>query len=498
MKQNSLGIMFLSLAETYRERIAIRSGNGDLTYAGFKSAVISCALHLKNKGVEQGALVSIDMKPTGVESIGPIVTTLAVSLLGAHWIQHDPAYLAEGSSLDVSRVLTNRLDGDLPGIYLKVSHDFFTDLPANYQAHESLQFDGYGDDDSFFIAASSGTTGEPKKMAISSTMMFERAISLTEFQDLQTPLLLTTKFIKISNMAVLHMLATFLKGGTYVLAESYKAMSGLGVNHVVASPAQFKSLLADVPVPSKPEIFQAKVVGSGLPSKLLKVLLQYFQTVRVSYGSTEAGPVTTRLIAEYSNDTSVGTVNTGPSVEIVDKDNKALKPGELGEIRIKSRAQIAGYKDAPQASAEAFREGWFYPGDIGYLGASGQLYIRGRVKDHLNIGGVKFNPHEIDELIVSTEGISEGMCFTDQDQDGFTVLAAAISVAKGQNVEVTLNSLLSQFKQKGLGEALFPKHIYPVTALPQNVNGKTGRHTLTEAVRNVRPIVITIDSGALH
>lgn len=498
MKENSMGIMFLSLAETYSDRIAIKTGNGELTYAGLKSAVISCALHLKNNGIEQGALVSIDMKPVAVETIGPLVTILAVSLLGAHWIQHNPEYIEEKSSVNLTRVLTNRSDDNLPGIYLKVSPDFFADLPENYQGDDSLRFDGYAGDDTFFITASSGTTGEPKKMAISSSIIFERAISLTEFQDLNAPLLLATKFIKISNMAVLHMLATFMKGGTYVLAESYKAMSDLNVNHLVGSPAQFKSLLADVAVPSKPAIFQAKVVGSALTPMLLKMLLQYFQTVRVSYGSTEAGPVTTRLITEYSEDTSVGMVNTGHSVEIVDNKNKVLPSEEHGEIRIKTKAQIKGYEDAPQATAEAFRDGWFYPGDIGSIGANGQLYIHGRIKDQLNIGGVKFNPTDIDQLILSAEGITDGMCFTDQDTDGFAVLAAAISVTKGQNLELTLNTLLAEFKQKGLSEALFPKHIYPLIALPQNANGKTGRHLLTETVRGIEPIIITIDSSPLH
>lgn len=495
MKQNSMGIMFLSLAETYSERIAIKTGNGELTYAGLKSAVISCALHLKNNGVEQGALVSIDMKPVTVETIGPIATMLAVSLLGAHWIQHNPEYVEEGN---LTRVLTNRSDDDLPGIYLKVGSEFFADLPANYKRDSRLHFDGYAGDDTFFMTASSGTTGVPKKMAISSSMIFERAISLTEFQDLTAPLLLATQFIKISNMAVLHMLATFMKGGVYVLAEGYNGMFELGVNHVVASPAQFKSLLANVPVPVKPAIFQAKVVGSGLPPTLLKTLLQYFQTVRVSYGSTEAGPVTTRLITAYSENASVGAVNKGVNIEIVDAANKVLAAGENGEIRIKTPAQIKGYEDAPQATAEAFKGGWFYPGDIGCITVDGQLQIRGRIKDHLNLGGVKVNPLEIDELIVSTDGVADGMCFTEQDQEGFTVLAAAISVTKGQNLEWVLNTLLAQFKEKGVSEALFPKNIYSVTALPQNINGKTARHLLGKAVSGIRPIMISIDNSSLH
>ena len=499
MKQNSIGMMFLSLAEKYGDRVAIRTSEGAYTYRGLKKAVVTCALNLRDNGVEQNSLICMDMKPVGNnETIAPLATILALSLLGSRWIMFEDGIL-ENETLRVSKVLTNRLDADLPAVYLKVDADFFSEVPPNYQGVSQVAFEGYADEDGiFFLASSSGTTGDPKKMAIGSTMMFERAVSLTEYDNLNAPLVLSALFVKITNIAVLHMLAVLLRGGTYVLNKDYKVMAEIGVNYTVGSPAQLRSLLANVPVPEKPLIFQAKVMGAALAPSLLKTLLQYFQTVRVSYGSTEAGPVTTRLISEYSEDTSVGKVADDVDVEIIGDNGEILAPDATGQVRINTHRQVGGYQNAPDATADAFKNGWFYPGDIGYLTADRHLYIKGRVKDQINVGGVKVNAARIDELILSTEGVVNGMCFTEQDDEGFPVLAAALSVSEGQDMETLINAMFYEFRQKGIATSLFPRNIYPVKGLPQNLNGKTVRSQLASAVNGIKPIVITIDNGPLH
>src|SRR5690606_20044971 len=77
----------------------------------------------------------------------------------------------------------------------------------------------------------------------------------------------------------------------------------------------------------------------------------------------------------------------------------------------------------PQASAEVFRDGWFYPGDTGMLTADGRLKILGRIKDQFNLGGIKVNAEEIDTAAGSVPGIREAMCFTTPAATGLLQLS---------------------------------------------------------------------------
>lgn len=88
---------------------------------------------------------------------------------------------------------------------------------------------------------------------------------------------------------------------------------------------------------------------------------------------------------------SVG-LPTGTDVAVIDVTGQRLGPGEAGEIVIRGPNVMAAYDHNPDANRQAFVDGWFRTGDLGYVDADGYLFLSGRLKEVINRGGEKMPP----------------------------------------------------------------------------------------------------------
>jgi acyl-CoA synthetase (AMP-forming)/AMP-acid ligase II len=94
-------------------------------------------------------------------------------------------------------------------------------------------------------------------------------------------------------------------------------------------------------------------------------------------------------------------------IRIVTDDGEALGDGEVGEIAIQSDCMLTGYYHRPDADQRAFRDGWYLTGDYGYL-SRGELYVAGRKKDLIIVGGRNIYPQDIEALSYEVPGIHPG------------------------------------------------------------------------------------------
>ena len=122
------------------------------------------------------------------------------------------------------------------------------------------------------------------------------------------------------------------------------------------------------------------------------------------YGLTEASPVVTVNTFSERKYTSVGIPLKGVEIKIAknkDDDNE-------GEILVKGPNVMRGYYKKPKDTEEVLKDGWFYTGDIGYIDDDGFLYITGRVKNMIVLGGgKKVHPEEIEEVMSKSSLIKE-------------------------------------------------------------------------------------------
>ncbi len=104
---------------------------------------------------------------------------------------------------------------------------------------------------------------------------------------------------------------------------------------------------------------------------------------------------------------SCGWPIEGCALRIVDDQRQDLPERHVGEIALKSTSMLSGYYHRPDATAEVMADGWYFTGDMGYL-ADGELFITGRKKDLIIIGGKNIYPQDIESLVNAIKGVHAG------------------------------------------------------------------------------------------
>jgi fatty-acyl-CoA synthase len=106
---------------------------------------------------------------------------------------------------------------------------------------------------------------------------------------------------------------------------------------------------------------------------------------------------------------SCGFPIPGTEVCIMDEHDLRLPDRWVGEIALRSDCMLSGYYRRPDLTAQSLRAGWYYTGDMGYL-ADGQLYVTGRKKDLIIVGGKNIYPQDLEAIANATPGLAPGRC----------------------------------------------------------------------------------------
>ena len=157
----------------------------------------------------------------------------------------------------------------------------------------------------------------------------------------------------------------------------------------------------------------------------------------IGYGLTETNALGAVNAGAFyvANPHSTGRVV--PAVtefRIMGEDGKPLATGERGEVCIKSPANVVGYWNKPEATAEAFVDGWFHTGDVGYLDEDGFLYIVDRIKEIIIRGGENISCLEVEAAIYSHPDVSEAAVFGLPDERLGEIVGAAVVLRDGAHL----------------------------------------------------------------
>jgi long-chain acyl-CoA synthetase len=170
------------------------------------------------------------------------------------------------------------------------------------------------------------------------------------------------------------------------------------INIFAGSPTLFISLLTHADF-SRTDFSSLELSYSGsaaLPEELLR---RWESATGVpvieGYGQSEAGPVISfNPLHGTRKPGSVGIPVPDTEVQVVDLEqgSRPLTVGEKGEIRLRGPQLMTQYRNLPQETAQALRDGWLYTGDIGEFDADGYLYIRDRKKEMAKVSGFNVFP----------------------------------------------------------------------------------------------------------
>lgn len=251
------------------------------------------------------------------------------------------------------------------------------------------------------------------------------------------------------------------------------------VSIVPAVPDIFRALAeADLAVePSFASLRLCFSAGNFLPLAVAQAFFQRFDVcLKQLYGCTEAGGVTINLEDAPELALSVGRPLRDTELAIVDQQGRAVSPGQIGEIGIRSPSLTAGYVGLEALNREVFRDGFFFTGDLGWLDADGRLFITGRKRIFIDVGGRKVDPLEIEAVLASHPSVREvAVVGVPAQYGGEWIKAVVVSCDGGDRHE------LLRYCAARLANFKLPRVVEFRDALPKSPLGKILRARLRDS-----------------
>jgi fatty-acyl-CoA synthase len=146
-----------------------------------------------------------------------------------------------------------------------------------------------------------------------------------------------------------------------------------------------------------------------------------------------------------------------------------VEPGGQGEVVYRSPQLCVGYWDNPEATAEAFRDGWFHSGDLVRIDEEGYITVVDRIKDVINTGGVLVASREVEDVLYTHPDVAEVAVIGTPDERWIEAVTAVVVPREGAEVD---EAALVAHARERLAGFKTPKHVRFVEALPRNASGK--------------------------
>jgi malonyl-CoA/methylmalonyl-CoA synthetase len=194
------------------------------------------------------------------------------------------------------------------------------------------------------------------------------------------------------------------------------------------------------------------------------------------YGMTEIGMAISNPLDGPRRPGRVGTPLPGVKVQLVDEQGQEVAAGTPGEIEVRGPGVFREYWRRPDATRDAFRDGWFRTGDVAVL-EDGVYRILGRTSvDIIKTGGYKVSALEIEEVLRDHPAIADVAVVGVPDQEWGERVAAAV-VARAGEGEPSLANLRSWASSR-LAKYKLPTRLASVTVLPRNTMGKVTKNAV--------------------
>lgn len=332
------------------------------------------------------------------------------------------------------------------------------------------------------IVFSSGTTGRPKAVALGRDM--ERAMDAaldSWVQAAPSLCLMDTGTVAGVGEFFLSVKAgvPYLSTAGHDDAAIVRLIDAAQVRTLRGSPNQLAALVDELDAQGRTIPSVATVISSGtfLPPRVAERIRAVTEgcMLLTGYGSTEAGSGAQRVYTS-ADPYDAGQIARGTTLEIVDDQHRPVPAGVTGRIRYRSFGMATGYLGDPEATASAFHEGWFYPGDLGHLREDGGLTLAGRESERLNAGGVKVDPSRIDHVALGHPGVREASSFAFPDESGLDRIGLAIVADEDVDTAALVQLLAREFTVAA------PSLVVRVGEIPRTATGKPRRGELAALI----------------
>ncbi len=493
-------------ARTQPDAIAFRCDDDVLTYAQFDRHATRVAQGLCAAGVRPGDRVAYLGKNSNVcmeVAIGTVRAGAIFTPLNWRLAPPELAFMLQDSAValivvDAAFVPTlEAIASGLPAL----AHRLCVDAPCPPQGWSS--YPSWRDTprapapapparpgDAALQIYTSGTTGRPKGVMLSHRNV--RSLPGLEAPDdwpdwnRWTPAdvsLVTSPLFHVGGIG--WTLRGFFRGSTQVLLREFSARGVLDaiarhrVTRLALVPSAMRMVLelpevADTDVSSLAYVYYGT---SPIALDLLREAMRVFGCRFVqSYGQTETASAIVALapddhtLDDVEHMRSAGKALPGVTLEIRDAAGRSLPPGSVGEIVTRSSANMVGYANLPEQTANTLdAQGWLRTGDAGYLDAQGYLYVKDRIQEMIITGGENVYPAEVENALYGHPAIAEVAVIGVPSVRWGQAVKAIVVLRPGH--AVSQDDLIAWARQR-IGGYKLPKSVDVVDALPRNSTGK--------------------------
>jgi len=356
-------------------------------------------------------------------------------------------------------------------------------------------------DDTCSILYTSGTTGQPKGAELTHFNIFMNSVvawslhfPAIDFTKGEQPTCLITLPLFHTTGQTVQMNSNLYAGNRVVLLPRFdagatlEAMAREKVNFWVGVPTMYWALLKYVEETGfdvAPVVENLKVPTSGgapMPVEVMKRFNEVFG-IRVleGYGLTETSPIAS--FNQFEKPSKPGTVGQplfGVEIKCVDESDNEVPRGERGEVVIRGHLVMKGYYKRPEATAEAFKNGWFHTGDIGVIDEDGYLAIVDRKKDMILRGGYNVYPRELEEVIMTHPAVSLVAVLGVPDEKMGEEVKAFVVLKEGASL--THADFIDWCKEQFAANK-YPRYVEFRESLPIGNTGKISKLALREELR---------------
>lgn len=343
------------------------------------------------------------------------------------------------------------------------------------------------------LTMTSGSTGDPKPIILSQKCKLHRAIEGAQrLYDLSDRDVILTASPMYHSLGMRLALLPLLIGATSVILHKFAPkpwLQAVEQERITFSIPVSHQLVRLLPFAHEYDLDSLRCLVSS-SAKLTVVekeaCLDVFKCqLHECYGTSEVGIVTSLSLSNqpYATD-SVGKALHHVELRIIDDNGNPCKTGEIGEITCRTLTAFSGYDNQPDATTESVVGGFFRTGDIGYLDEQGFLYLKGRKKEIIKVGGVSVYPQDIEKVVSDFPGVRECAVVGIPNQLMGEEIAVALTVenADGFNIEKIRRYCIIQ-----LADYQQPQRWFILDSLPKTELGKLQRTRLADRLQGELP-----------
>jgi cyclohexanecarboxylate-CoA ligase len=496
-KPETLDTLLARAVATKPDAPAIDHPGGIVTYAQFADMVSATAAGLTALGLKQGDVITTQMPNT----LEYLISHLAIGRIGGvnqtihlPYGPKDTEFHLRHSGAKAVIAPATLKDNDMGAVMLglkaelqELEHVILVgEAPEGAVAFDSLAHSGQPPmttgpskgEDPCMLLYTSGTTSSPKGVPLTFQMLLCNSKEATErFAFTSDDRILSaapfSHLYGIFNFhAALELAATAVLLPIFTPPDLAQRISDAKPSIVFSAPAHAAAVMG-MGLTEKFDFSSVRFTvfsGAACPVELLKAYQNKVPTSTVAqlWGMTEivAGCFTHHddILEDAAN--TAGPAAPGNEVRVLNADGDLAPAGEEGDLQVRGSSVFAAYLDNDAANEAAFSaDGWFITGDLAIIDDRGYVKLTGRSKDIINRGGIKYNPSDVEELLLQHPAIDQAAIVPMKD-DVLGERACCFAVLKPNAEAPGLAEVCAYLEDHDVSKYKWPERLEFVPEMP--------------------------------